>query len=110
MSAYESTMEPTFNTNFTTIRIPKGVTVKSFEVYNPKNTAGRLEARQAAASLGVSRKDHDKDRADWRRYRTLQDAELGGFVEIIPEQRTDGTLTGAQIVIIYGELVNIILA
>ena len=104
MSAYESTLEPTYGTGQTTIRIPKGVQVVAVEVYAPAATAHRERSRQSAARLGVTRKAFDSDRADWRRYRTLQDAESDGFIEVLPE---DG---GGRVVILHGQIINIILS
>ena len=100
----KKTREPTYGTGFSTIRIPRRVRVVAVEVYAPAATQQREKAREAAERLGVGRKAFDRDRADWRRYRTLGDAELGGFIEVIPEQ------DGGQIVILHGDVINIILS
>ena len=104
MSSYESTMQPTYGTGQTTIRIPARVQVVAVEVYAPAATAQREKSRQSAARLGVTRKDFDRDRADWRRYRTLQDAESDGFIEVLPEA------DGSKVVILHGQIINIILS
>jgi len=110
LSSYESTMMPTYGTGQTTIRIPKGVQVAAVEVYVPAATAQRERSRQSAARLGVTRKDFDQDRTDWRRYRSLKDAESDGFIEVIPEQEGSGVDTGGLIVVLHGQIINIILS